>query len=100
MQQFKLFCYNDPIQKAHARDVTPWPVEGGDKANLYWIATNSENDWNSRCHRLGRERCRGSPNRDDHGHWVMGQIVCQGSQSIILTFCPTVFGRGVVPHDI
>jgi hypothetical protein len=47
MQQLNLFCHNDPIQEAYARYVAPWSIESGNKADLHWIATNRENDWNS-----------------------------------------------------
>jgi hypothetical protein len=47
MQQLDLLCYYDPIQEGYSRYVAPRFIEGGNKANLYWIATDSENDWNS-----------------------------------------------------
>src|SRR5262249_43533625 len=59
MQQFQPFRCDLPIQLSHARDVTAWSTEAGNKSETYGVITQFENDRNTRgC--CSRRECRGS----------------------------------------
>jgi hypothetical protein len=78
-----------------AGDVSPRPVEGGDKARLNRVEALVEDDRDGRCRRLGSKGHWSRSDGDNHVHLATNQIVRQGRQPIVLQLCPAVFD-----HDI
>ena len=99
-QEFQPFCQNLVAEKIYAGYIAPWPSEAYDKTKPDRVVANGEDDGDRRGCRLGRERHRGTFDRDDHGDPPANQFGRQRRQPIELSLGPAVFDRHVLALDI
>src|SRR5262249_10168826 len=85
---------------AYARHVATRPVETGYETKGDRVSGADENDWNGRCHRLGREPRVNPPYGSDYGHLSANEVGREHRQSIVLKVRPTKFDRQISTFDI
>jgi hypothetical protein len=75
-------------------------ADAGNQTEFNGVASDSENDRNSGCRRLGG-KCRGfATSCYEHRHAAANQIGRQFWQTIILTLGPAVFNRNILAFDM
>src|SRR5262249_32065338 len=99
MKQLQLLRRELSCVKGRPSDISAWPVELGDEANLHRLARGCEDDWNCIGCRLGGQRRGGGTCVNDRD-LAANQIGRQGREPIILVFCPAVFDPNIAVLNI
>jgi hypothetical protein len=99
MQKAELLRRQRAGNQVDAGQVAARAAEAGDEANLHWIDSGVEDNWN--CGSCGLRRQRGRPIAgEDHGDLPADQVSRQRGQPIVLALRPTVFDRDVLTFDV
>lgn len=98
-QQFQPFRRQLPEKQTHSCDITPWPVETGDKTVLDRVTDRAEGNRNCPGRGLGRE-CRRKRTCENDSHLTANHVGRQRRQPIVMTLGPAVISRHILAFDI
>src|SRR5262249_41019852 len=99
MENSEPFGHQLASEKIDAGRVSFRPADARDQTRLDWVLANAEDNWDGRGRGFGRAGSGWAAWYSDDRNPAAGQVGGQFGHAIVLTLCPTIFDRDVLPFD-